>query len=131
VVLQTEKQTLRQAKEIMKHVKFHWKSVIGAGVMLAVVALASAGGAESANAKPKPYPLTTCIVSGEKLGEMGAPYVFTCQGREIKLCCKDCKKKFDKEPATYLKKLDEGEKTKASPDSALSPGHEGHGGPQH
>ena len=53
----------------------------------------------------KPYPINTCIVSGEKLGEMGKPFVFVYQGQEIKLCCKDCKKKFDKDPATYLKKL--------------------------
>jgi YHS domain-containing protein len=57
------------------------------------------------DAKAKPYPLDTCIVSGEKLGEMGDPVVFTYEGQEIKLCCKDCRKKFDKEPAKYLKKL--------------------------
>ena len=94
----------------MKHVTSYWKSVVGAGVMLAVVALASAGAAEGADAKPKPYPLTTCIVSGEKLdGDMGKPYVFTCQGREIKLCCKSCLKDFNKEPAKYLKKIEEAE----------------------
>ena len=54
----------------------------------------------------KPYPLDTCIVSGEKLGEMGKPVVFVYQGQEIKLCCKSCKPKFDKEPAKYLKKLE-------------------------
>jgi YHS domain-containing protein len=59
------------------------------------------------DAKAKPYPLTTCIVSGEKLGEMGDPFVFTYEGQEIKLCCKDCKAKFDKEPAKYVKKLAE------------------------
>jgi len=30
----------------------------------------------------KPYPLTTCIVSGEKLGGMGDPYVFVHEGQE-------------------------------------------------
>lgn len=53
----------------------------------------------------KPYPLTTCVVSGEKLGDMGAPYVFTHEGREVKLCCKSCLKDFNKEPAKYTKKL--------------------------
>ena len=57
------------------------------------------------DAKAKAYPLDTCIVSGEKLGEMGDPLVFTHEGQEIKLCCKSCKKKFDKSPETYLKKL--------------------------
>jgi YHS domain-containing protein len=61
--------------------------------------------------KAKPYPLKTCIVSGEKLGgDMGDPYVFTYQGQEFKLCCKDCKKDFDKEPAKFTKKLAAAEK---------------------
>ena len=51
------------------------------------------------------YPLTTCIVSGEKLGEMGEPYVFTYNGTEIQLCCDRCKAKFEKDPAKYLAKL--------------------------
>lgn len=56
--------------------------------------------------KVKPYPLDTCIVSDEKLGSMGKPVVFTHEGQEIKLCCKACKPKFEKDPATYLKKLE-------------------------
>jgi YHS domain-containing protein len=55
----------------------------------------------------KPYKPDTCIVSGEKLGEMGKPYVFVHEGQEIKLCCKSCLKKFNKEPARYLKELGE------------------------
>ncbi len=54
----------------------------------------------------KPYKLDTCIVSDEKLGEMGKAFVFTHEGQEIKLCCKKCKSKFDKDPAIYLKKLE-------------------------
>jgi len=54
----------------------------------------------------KPYKLDTCIVSDEKLGGMGDAFVFTHEGQEIKLCCKKCKPKFDKDPATYLKKLE-------------------------
>ncbi len=54
----------------------------------------------------KPYKLDTCIVSDEKLDEMGKPFVFTHEGQEIKLCCKKCKAKFDKDPAKYLKKLE-------------------------
>ena len=57
-------------------------------------------------AEVKPYPLTTCIVSDDKLGEMGKPVVFVHEGQEIKLCCKDCRKDFDKDPAKYLKKLE-------------------------
>lgn len=59
------------------------------------------------SAAVKPYPLQTCIVSGEKLGEMGEPVVFVKDGQEIKLCCKNCQPKFDAEPAKYLTKLSE------------------------
>ena len=56
-------------------------------------------------AKATPYPLKTCIVSGEKLGEMGDAFVFTYEGQEIKLCCMGCKKKFDKNPEKFLKEI--------------------------
>jgi YHS domain-containing protein len=47
--------------------------------------------------------LTTCPVSGDKLnGDMGKPYVFVYKNQEVKLCCKDCKKDFDKNPNKYL-----------------------------
>lgn len=61
------------------------------------------------DAKAKPYPLTTCVVSGEKLGEMGKPYTFKHEGREIQLCCKSCLKDFKKDPAKYVKKIEEAE----------------------
>ncbi|MEK7684118.1 MAG: TRASH domain-containing protein [Verrucomicrobiota bacterium] len=61
--------------------------------------------------KPKPYTLNTCAVSDEKLGgDMGEPYVFTHEGREIKLCCKSCLKDFKKAPAKFIKKIEEAEK---------------------
>jgi YHS domain-containing protein len=73
------------------------------------LALPLTGRAEDTNsaaaAPPKPDKLTTCPVSGEKLGEMGKPYVFTYKGQEVKLCCSGCKKDFDKDPAKYLKKI--------------------------
>ena len=53
----------------------------------------------------KPYPLTTCIVSGEKLDSMGEPVSFVYQGQEIKLCCKKCRKEFDADPAKFMSKL--------------------------
>jgi hypothetical protein len=61
--------------------------------------------------KAKPYTLKTCAVSDEKLGgDMGEPYTFTYKDREIKLCCKDCRKDFDKDPAKYIKKIETAEK---------------------
>ena len=51
-----------------------------------------------------PDKLKTCPVSGDKLGaDMGDPYVFVYKGQQVKLCCKDCKKDFDKDPAKYIK----------------------------
>ena len=64
---------------------------------------------EKKSEKAKPYTLKTCPVSDEKLGEMGKPFVFAYEGREIKLCCKNCEKDFKKEPAKYVKKIEEGE----------------------
>jgi hypothetical protein len=81
--------------------------LVATGLLLAPLA---APAADKETKKPKPYPLETCVVSGEKLGEMGKPYVFEHEGREIKLCCKSCLKDFKKEPAKYVKKLEEAEK---------------------
>ena len=61
--------------------------------------------------KAKPYTLKTCPVSDEKLGGMGDAFVFTYQDREIKLCCKDCKKDFDKDPKKFIKKIEKAEKS--------------------
>lgn len=66
-----------------------------------------AGDAHADHAAADPYPLDTCIVSGEKLGEMGEPIVKVYDGREIKFCCAGCPKKFEADKAAYLKKLDE------------------------
>ena len=63
--------------------------------------------------KVKPYPLEKCVVSDEKLGEMGKPFVFTHEGQEIKLCCKSCQKDFKKDPAKYLAKIKAAEAEKA------------------
>lgn len=77
-------------------------------VAVVVLPLSAVQAAETKTEKNTPYPLKTCLVSSEKLdGDMGKPYVFTYEGREIKLCCKSCLKDFNKEPAKYLKKLDE------------------------
>jgi len=65
--------------------------------------------APTAGDKPVPYPLDICIVSGERLGEMGAPveFVYAANGvnQEIKFCCPNCKAKFLKDPDTHLKKI--------------------------
>jgi YHS domain-containing protein len=86
------------------------KITFGAMVLAGMLALPLLAGAGDDKAqKPKPYILNTCVVSGDKLGGMGKPYVFTYEGREIKLCCKSCYKDFKKDPAKYIKKIEEAE----------------------
>lgn len=53
----------------------------------------------------KPYPLTTCLVSGEKLGEMGQPIELIHNGQQLKFCCEKCVPKFQKDSAKYLAHL--------------------------
>jgi YHS domain-containing protein len=85
------------------------KKLTALALTLPLLALPLAGLAADTNSAattpPKPDKLTTCPVSGDKLGEMGKPYVFVYQGQEVKLCCSGCKKDFDKNPAPYLKKI--------------------------
>lgn len=53
----------------------------------------------------KAYPLDTCIVAGDKLGDMGEPIVLVHEGQEVKFCCEKCVPEFEKDPAKYLAKL--------------------------
>lgn len=79
-----------------------------------ISALMGGGWALAADKKetPKPYPLDKCVVTDEKLGEHGKPYVFTHEAQEVKLCCKGCLKDFKKEPAKYTKKIENAQKDK-------------------
>ena len=79
------------------------------------------------------YPLTTCVVSGEKLedGDMGPPIDYIHQetgkpDRLVRLCCKSCVKKFKQAPAKYLKMIDDaaaGKTTEATPGSDAHSAH--------
>ena len=77
-------------------------------------------------APKKAYPLDTCVVSGEKLGAMGKPVVFEYGGRELRFCCPACNDKFKREPAKYLKSLEEAEKKQNPADEKKKHEHEGH-----
>ncbi len=85
------------------------RALIAVTLVAAFIAPLSGLAAEKKSEKLKPYPLKTCVVSGEKLGEMGDPFVYAYQGREIKFCCKNCLKDFKKDPAKYIKLIDEAE----------------------
>ncbi len=86
----------------MKHLK-----LMLAGVLLGALVLSPTARASDQKPKPKPYLLKTCIVSGDKLGgDMGDPYTFVFEGREIKLCCKGCLKDFKKSSAKFIKQIE-------------------------
>ena len=68
--------------------------------------------AADTNAVLKPYTLDHCVVSGDKLGKMGKAYVTNYNGQEIKFCCPDCVKDFNKDPQGYLKKIEAAEAAK-------------------
>jgi len=85
------------------------RPLVAAILVASFVAPLSGLAADKKSEKLKPYPLKTCVVSGEKLGEMGDPFVYAYEGREIKFCCKGCLKDFKKDPAKYIKMIDEAE----------------------
>lgn len=77
------------------------------GFIAKMDAAAKEAAAKEAAAK-NPSKMTTCVVSGEKLGgDMGKPFTFVYADKEVKLCCKSCLKEFKKEPAKYMKKMAE------------------------
>ena len=86
------------------------KNLTAIALLVSVFAAPVIGLAGEPAVKPKPDKLTTCPVSGDKLGEMGKPYVFVYQDREVKLCCKNCRKDFDKDPAKYIKLIEAADK---------------------
>jgi hypothetical protein len=77
--------------------------------------LCAAEPASAAKKTAAAYPLTTCVVSGEKLGGMGDAFEYVHKeagkpDRRVLLCCEGCVDDFKKEPAKYLAKLDEAAK---------------------
>ncbi len=53
----------------------------------------------------KLYPIDTCVVAGEKLGEMGDPVNVVVNNRLIRLCCGGCKKSAITKYDEHVKKL--------------------------
>lgn len=86
----------------------------------ALLALSPARAADTA----ADYPLNTCVVSGEDLGSMGDAYdyIHKVEGqpdRLVRMCCEGCVKKFKKDPAKYLARIDAA-KTNAAAKSGAS-----------
>ena len=61
--------------------------------------------------RPKPYPLTTCLVSGEDLDEMDERVSAVYEGQTFEFCCKPCLVKFNKNPEKYVSQLAAAKKT--------------------
>jgi hypothetical protein len=84
-----------------------------ATLLLTLACLAPVQAAPEAPAAPATapaYPLTTCAVSGDKLEDGWIDYVYKADGqpdRVVRLCCKGCIKTFKKDPAKYLKMIDD------------------------
>lgn len=84
-------------------------------LLVGISATAACTGAETAELAAATthanHPPKTCVVSGGKLGGMGKPvaYVHKQDGqpdRTVMFCCKACIRKFQKDPAKYLAKLE-------------------------
>lgn len=78
---------------------------MGRATAVALTLLGIVAGAHAA-AKVRPYPLDTCIITGEKLGEMGEPVVRVYDGREVKFCCNGCVGTFESDRAANFAKID-------------------------
>ena len=85
------------------------KTVLAGALTLVVAGCANS----STNSAVKPYQLNYCLVSGDKIGDMGKPVTTVYMSREIKFCCKDCIKSFKADPAKYMDKLAQAEKKAA------------------
>ncbi len=90
------------------------KAPEGAGTSEAKPAAPSAADQAVIDAQLSAYPLDTCVVSGGKLGGMGAPVNYVHKGRLVRFCCAGCITTFEQDPAKYLAKIDEAAKAKAA-----------------
>ncbi len=74
------------------------------------------------------YPMDTCLVSGEKLSEMGKPIDYLIGNRLVRFCCSHCRAAFERNPAHYLAKLNhESEHGEHEGAQAEEHGHVEHG----
>src|ERR1017187_934096 len=91
----------------MKMIKKLTVIALSVSILAAPLAMFAADTNAPAKSDKKLIPdkLATCPVSGDKLGEMGKPFLMEYKDQEVKLCCKDCKKDFDKDPAKFMKKI--------------------------
>jgi hypothetical protein len=86
------------------------KRLLLSSLLLLAPVLAWGGESDGPAKAPVPYPLQTCIVSGEHLD--GGDMVVTVHkeagkpDRVMHFCCRKCLAKFKADPAKYLAELD-------------------------
>jgi YHS domain-containing protein len=61
--------------------------------------------ARKVSAKPKAYPLKTCLVTGDGLDDMDERVSTVHAGQTFEFCCKPCLKKFNKNPGKFVREL--------------------------
>jgi len=87
--------------------------LLSLALLIALPAFGASNPKAPSPAKPVDnYPLKTCVVSDEELGSMGefVNYIHKEAGkpdRVVRFCCDGCIDDFKKDPAKYLKKLDD------------------------
>ncbi len=97
-------------KNSMKFTKHILTAVLLTGLAAGVLsALADDKHKDHKADETKPYPSAKCLISGEALGSMGKPHVLGADGQEIKFCCKNCVKDYEKDKQGYAKKLAQAE----------------------
>lgn len=79
---------------------------LGLGLAINAFAKDEAPAKEAAARVGDAYSLDTCPVSGEKLGSMGDPVVLVNNGKEVRLCCAGCQKKYDANAEAMNKEID-------------------------
>jgi YHS domain-containing protein len=96
---------------MIRHFAFAGATLLAGSLLFSTGCAAQNAGSANAGSTTKPYMLTTCIVSGEKLGgTMGDPVVYVYKGQEIKFCCPNCEPEFKADPDKFMKKLQEASK---------------------
>lgn len=78
-------------------------------LLLSLLLVSSGVAADTTADAAKNYPLKTCIVSDEPLGDEPEDYIHQETGkpdRLIRFCCGGCIEDFKADPARYLAKLD-------------------------
>ena len=85
------------------------KHLLNLAALAVLASVAPIHAAEDQTVPPASYPLKTCVVTDEKLGEHGKPVKVSDQGTDVWLCCKMCKKDFAKDPAKYTKMVKDAE----------------------